>query len=257
MKAMNLCATIFVRLLVIAALMAGAQAGIITAEIACAAEVRLSWYDVAKNEDGFIIERRNADGGDFYEVGRIASMTAGEATGENTWVDAAAQSGMCYNYRVAAYNAWATSPWNVNGSVRICIDGAPAGNLVLNARVTCEDQVDLSWSGAVGNVEAYRIERGPDGVSWPTTFDVLDPLTTGYRDLMVQPNTTYRYRVFAYNFSGELMSNVVTAMTSCFGDAESDGDVDISDLDNFSAFLPLEDVEAFALSFGRSGCTIP
>jgi fibronectin type 3 domain-containing protein len=176
--------------------------------------VTLTWYDAADNETGFIIQRQDVPViGDFYPVGDIPTPNNGGFGGVQ-WTDTTAQPSMTYNYRVAAYNASGMSTWSL--LVQATTGSVPGGDIVLNAKAVSGIQIDLSWSGATGTINGYRVERnttGPDG-PWTTTFNVSDPLATAYSDLTVTPNTTYWYRVFAYNLSGDsLPSNVMSALT--------------------------------------------
>lgn len=181
-----------------------------------ATTVDLSWFDGADNEDGFVIERQDVPVvGNFYEIARIPSQTAGVPTGGNNWTDTTAQPGLCYNYRVAAYNASGMSTYNVNGPVQACTGGPPTGTIVLTAVAVSGTQVDLSWSGAAGQIDGYRIERSTAGATgpWTTTFGTAGT-ATGYSDLTVQPNTTYWYRVFAYNLAGDSAPSNVANVTT-------------------------------------------
>lgn len=208
-----------------------------------ATTVDLSWFDAADNEDGFVIERQDVPVvGAFYVVDQIPSQTAGGANGGNNWTDTTVVEGQCYNYRVAAYNASGMSTYNTNGPVQACTGGPPTGTLVLTASAVSGNQVDLSWSGATGQIDGYRIQRSSTSATgpWDTTFGA-GPDASTYSDLTVQPNTTYWYQVFAYNLAGELPSNVVSvttpgqppaAPTNLVATAVSSTQVDLSWTDN-------------------------
>ena len=178
--------------------------------------VSMSWIDVADNEVGFIIERQDVPViGGFYPIDDIPSATAGFANGGNTYTDLTAQSGSCYNYRVAAYNASGNSTWNVNGPVQGCTTQAPGGISVLTATATNSFLVNLSWNAANGTITGYRVERSINGgTTWNVTFNVPTPSATGFADNTAQPNNTYPYRVFAYNAFGDSPSTNIATVTT-------------------------------------------
>jgi hypothetical protein len=87
---------------------------------------------------------------------------------------------------------------------------APSG-LVVTA--TTLSQVSLSWTDNSSNETGFKIERKTSG-SFQEIGSVAAGITS-YTDLSVQANSTYIYRVFAYNAVGNSLqpSNEVTATT--------------------------------------------
>lgn len=175
--------------------------------------ITLSWFDQADNEDGFVIERQDVPvTGPFVEIARLPTPN-GAASGGVNWTDASVVPGLTYNYRVAAYNVWGLSTFDL--PVQAAVPGAPPsapGNLRVTA-VTAF-QVDLAWDASTGVVNGYRVERSADnGLTWISLGNAL-PTTTAFSDATVQPLTTYQYRVFAFNTNGDSpASNTVTATT--------------------------------------------
>ncbi len=178
-----------------------------------ATSASLSWVDIADNEIGFVLQRQDVPViGNFYEVTRIASPN-GTGTGGVNWTDTTAAPNTCYNYRVAAYNAVGDSTYSL--PVQACTMSAPTGPITLNGAPFGPSQIDLAWSSANGIIVGYRVERSEDGgLSWPTVYNVANPAAVGTSDILVQPNTTYWYRVFAYNQAGDSpASNTVSVTT--------------------------------------------
>jgi hypothetical protein len=92
----------------------------------------------------------------------------------------------------------------------------PAAPTGLTANASACDQIDLSWTDNADNENGFTIERSTNG----TTFSVLDTVganVTNYSDTSVAENTTYWYRVKAYNGAGDsAYSNVASDTTpSC------------------------------------------
>lgn len=62
-----------------------------------AAQLAMSWVDNASDEDGFTVERRPAAGGAFQVIATLAADAS-------AYLDATAQAGGSYCYRVRAFN---------------------------------------------------------------------------------------------------------------------------------------------------------
>lgn len=174
--------------------------------------IALSWFDLADNETGFILQRQDVPViGDFYDVALIPTPNGGAAGGVN-WTDTTVMPNTCYNYRVAAYNEIGTSTYSL--PVQGCTMGAPNGPVVLTAAPINPYQLDLAWSGATGAILGYRLERSTDGgVTWPTVFNVAHP-AAAYSDVLVEPNTAYWYRVYAYNLAGDSPASNIASVTT-------------------------------------------
>jgi len=87
---------------------------------------------------------------------------------------------------------------------------APTG---LNAVDSSAYQIDLTWNDVATNELGYYIDRSEDNISW-FLLDTVGAETSSYNDLTVVPDTTYYYRVRAYNVSGtSSYSNIANATT--------------------------------------------
>jgi hypothetical protein len=78
----------------------------------------------------------------------------------------------------------------------------PAAPTGLSANASACDQIDLAWTDNADNETGFTIERSTNG----TTFSELDTVganVTNYSDTTVAENTTYWYRVKAYNGAGD------------------------------------------------------
>lgn len=86
-------------------------------------------------------------------------------------------------------------------------------NLVATVFKTQSNYVELTWTDNSNNETGFGIERSTNG----TTFFPLDNVAanvTLYQDVNISPTTTYYYRVYAYNTSGNSgNSNVVEVTT--------------------------------------------
>jgi len=89
------------------------------------AELILTWTDNSTNEDGFIIQRAptpdtgTALVGSFVEIARVGKDVV-------TYTDKDLPQGTRYTYRVAAFNAFATSPFSAMASATTKVDSVAA-----------------------------------------------------------------------------------------------------------------------------------
>jgi hypothetical protein len=68
------------------------------------------------------------------------------------------------------------------------------------------DQVSLSWSDNSADERGFYVQRSEDGITWEKVGTV-DANGEEYRDLGLNPETMYYYRVYAYNATGESMGS--------------------------------------------------
>jgi hypothetical protein len=77
--------------------------------------------------------------------------------------------------------------------------GSPGG---LIATAFSPSRINLAWNDNSWNESGFRIERSPDSPGAWTEIDTVGPNAETYRDLGLSGNTTYFYRVRAYNTVG-------------------------------------------------------
>ena len=99
---------------------------------------------------------------------------------------------------------------NNNGTVTV----VPIAPTNLTGSVISTSQVNLSWVDNATNEDGYKIERKSGSGSYAVVGSTGVNLTT-FSDLGLTPNTTYTYRVYAYNSAGNSLqySNEVTVTT--------------------------------------------
>ena len=89
----------------------------------------------------------------------------------------------------------------------------PAAPSNLNAVAAAANEVSLSWYDNSSHEQGFTIQRSEDGISWDTIAE-LGANTGEYRDLDLEPETRYLYRVHAFNGVGESdASNQDTVVT--------------------------------------------
>jgi C1A family cysteine protease len=173
-------------------------------------QINLSWTDGSTDETGFRIERcTNVGCSDFTQIATVGANVTSYA---NTGLAAATS----YSYRVQAYNAGGDSdyagPATAVTAEAPAVPNAPT-NLVATA--VSGSQINLSWTDNASNETGFRIERckGPACTVF-TQIATVGANVTSYANTGLSTNTSYRYRVRAYNASGSsAYSNIATAKT--------------------------------------------
>ncbi len=156
-------------------------------------QIDLSWVDNADNETGFRIERKTT--GDF------AILVDLPGTNITSYNDTGLTAETTYTYRVFAYNNDGDSPSSNEASDTT--PQAPAPNAPSNLTATAGEGnwITLEWQDNSDNELGFRIER-------KTTGAFAEVATVGENvqnrtDTGLDPDTTYTYRVRAYNATGD------------------------------------------------------
>ncbi len=176
----------------------------LSATAASASQINLSWTDNSSNETGFLIET-STDGTTFSTL----TTTAADAT---SYSNSGLSAGSRYYYRVSAVRTGATSSSTISANT-YTLPPAPSG---ASANATSWSTVAVSWSDGTGET-GYRIERSADGSTGWTSAGTVAQNATSFNDTGRSASTTYYYRVFATNTSGDsAASSVVSAATPAF-----------------------------------------
>src|SRR5262245_31773640 len=78
----------------------------------------------------------------------------------------------------------------------------PTAPTTLTLTAATSARIDLSWIDTSTNEFEFRIERSDDGGATYAQIGTAPKNSTGYSDLGLLPNTTYYYRVTAWNAKG-------------------------------------------------------
>ncbi|MCH8842528.1 MAG: fibronectin type III domain-containing protein, partial [SAR324 cluster bacterium] len=163
--------------------------------------VSLTWDAPAVSEpvSGFKLFRDTAAG---VSVGGTPLASFGSL--ESTYQDTAVTNETTYYYVVVTYNPAGDGPQSNEASATpqaaLTVPGAPI-DLTASAG---DSFAELSWTAPTGTVSGYDIHRSTSS-SVDTSGDAYDNFAgtqTTYRDTGVVNDTTYHYKVVAYNSVG-------------------------------------------------------
>jgi hypothetical protein len=178
----------------------------LAAVAASSSAIDLTWADNSDNESGFKVERSLHGTSPFTEIASVgANVTSYLASG--------LEPGTAYGYRVRAYNGAGNSGYS-NTAVTNTYQVAPAAPSGLTATAVSSSRIDLTWADNSGNENGFRIQRSLSATSGFTQIATRAANATSYSSTGLAADTTYYYRVKAYNSAGNSgYSNTASATT--------------------------------------------
>jgi hypothetical protein len=175
------------------------------------ASVVLNWQDNSSDEIGFYIERCVGAGCTDF-IGLFGDTPANVTT----FTDSLVVAGITYRYRVVAFNAGGYSPYSNVATVSTGgTIGSPVAPSGLVGQGVSRSQIALTWSNNNKIQDGVAIERcqGSTCTNFVQVATIAGTATT-HNDSGLAANTIYRYRVRAFNSSGNSpYSNVASART--------------------------------------------
>lgn len=154
-------------------------------------EVRLTWQDSSDNEEGFEI---------FESIGNNQNYILKETAGTNSTglTITELSPNTTYFYRIRSVNSWGSSAFTNEVTITMP-HGIPLAPSELQAEAVSATQIDLEWIDNSDNEIGFKIERkiGENGNYIQITQTGEDE--TSYQDIGLELNTTYFYRVYAFN----------------------------------------------------------
>jgi titin len=145
----------------------------------------LIWADKAKDETGFVIERRISGG----EFGPLASLPANTTH----YTDVTLEAGKTYIYRVAASGKVGASDW-LEARIALTPPAEPRGML---ASSPSDKKINLTWTDRSSNETGFLLERKTSAPKAEFEEIAKGIFTNVFRDTNVVPGTVYTYRVRA------------------------------------------------------------
>jgi FtsP/CotA-like multicopper oxidase with cupredoxin domain len=155
--------------------------------------IHLQWTSNSTDETGFLIQR-SKDGVIFADLATVGA-------GVTTYDDVAVFGGFTYTYQVAAFNANGTSAYSNTASADVPADAtAPAPPSNLAAINITQTTLTLTWQDNSVNETGFTIQRAENsGFTKNLVVFNVGPDVTSFDDAGLKKNTTYYYRVLAFN----------------------------------------------------------
>jgi titin len=179
-------------------------------------QIDLTWQDNSTDEINMRVDRClgtatfcDANPGNFAEVTALGANNT-------SWSNTGLSPDTTYSYRVRATNPNGSSaPSNTAEATTLAITSPPAAPSGLNAISASTSKINLSWQDNAGDELGFRVERCQGaGCSSFTQVIELAANTTVYPDTGLAADTTYSYRVLAFNTAGDsAYSNTAQATT--------------------------------------------
>lgn len=174
----------------------------------------LSWRYDDTDAQGFIIERKSKEG-DYSEIANASpgtnlftnrtngaySYDSSASTKYHYYFDTNVSTDSIYYYRIKAYNTHGESDYAREVQVATWVTRAPAPPVNLKAEAS-PGRINLKWENTASNAKGVRIERRAESTSTFSEVGSVIATVSSYGDTSFSPNTTYYYRVRAFNDKG-------------------------------------------------------
>ncbi len=153
--------------------------------------MRVNWQDNSNNEANFEVDRGPAESGPWTSLGEPSV---------NYFDDSGLQDDTEYFYRVKAVNATGSSDYTL-GSARTLLE-IPKEPTKLKGEANTTCTVGLTWDDKSDNEVGFKIERSIFESFGYMVLDSVPENIKSYTDISTSNNSTYYYRVSAFNASG-------------------------------------------------------
>ena len=167
--------------------------------------VSLNWSDNSNNETGFRVQRRISGSSSWTELLQVPANT--------TFVqDSQAVGGQNYSYRIIAFNVIGDS--SASNEASVSTPAVPSTPTALRVTLDSPTSVVLNWTDNSANESGFRIWRRVGLTGSFAEIGTTGQNQTVFQNANLVPNTTYTYRVTAFNSQGDSAnSNEVTQNT--------------------------------------------
>jgi len=174
-----------------------------------ASEINLIWNDVSTNELGFQVEQALTSGGEFVLIATIPSNTT-------QYRVQGLSPNSSYFFLVRAFNGAGASAYSAEvNSTTLPLPPAPPIQLTANALSTT--QISLVWLDQSDNETGFQLERSLTAESGFVSVATISANDILYQDSNLITETTYFYRIRAFNTGGNSVFTEVTSATTQAG----------------------------------------
>jgi fibronectin type 3 domain-containing protein len=157
-------------------------------------QVDIEWTNNATGTIGLVLERKVEDGS-FTKIATLYDSTSYSDTGLTPLTK--------YTYRVKAFNRAGYSVYsNLDSTTTPIPDNPPIAPDSLMVSETSSSFILLNWNDNAEFEDSVMVEGKPTDSAEYNLIATLGRNATSYRDLGLSPNTSYTYRVRAWNLAG-------------------------------------------------------
>ncbi len=155
-------------------------------------EVNLTWNDNSDDENGFRIERKEGSGS-FEAIATVG-------VDSNSYSDTTVEENKTYTYKVFAFNEYGESSSNEKTVTTPPCGTIPDAPNDLTLEVLSSNEIKLKFTDNSDNEDGFKIERKELG----GVYTEIKTLSANINEFIdnVNPNTTYYYRIRAFNTYG-------------------------------------------------------
>lgn len=146
-----------------------------------------SWFDASGNEDGFKVFSTSG--------GQVSPNLAANAT---FWAETGLTPNLRFGRFVRPFKGAAVYPLT-EGATRYTLSSAV---VAVATQATTGATITITWSSGTGTSSQFVVQRASDAAGVPGSFAALATVTANsfsYQDTVLQRNTTFWYRVVAFN----------------------------------------------------------
>ncbi|HQH50552.1 MAG TPA: fibronectin type III domain-containing protein [Candidatus Cloacimonadota bacterium] len=163
----------------------------LVAAVVSSSQINLSWADNSDNELQFKVERKTGSSGTWAQIGTVDANTV-------SFSNTGLSQNTTYYYRVRASNQAGNSGYSneASGTTPYATPGAPSG---LTATTLSSSRIRIDWTDNSNIETGFKVERKTGSTGTWSQIVVLGANTTTYTNSSLSQNTTYFYRVRAYN----------------------------------------------------------
>ena len=173
-------------------------------------QINLAWPN-STGVESYNVKRSTTAGGPYETIATGVTATASTVN----YTDNSVIEGIRYYYVVSAITASAgLESANSNEVNALVTPPLPTPPTSLSAAPASKTQINLTWLDQSANETGFQIERSTNNKIWAQITPSAGANVTSYANTGLKANTTYYYRVRAYNSAGNsAYSNVASAKT--------------------------------------------